>query len=381
MKESSKRYIKALVNLLTTAVLSLLAVFLLPRLIGYFMPFVIGWIIAAIANPLVRFLDEKLKIKRKAGSAIVIVAVIGLVSGAGYLGLSILIREGWGFIQELPEVWRSMQEDISHAVRALESIVRYLPVQLQDMAVTLSESFGGLFDHLTDELSSPTMNAVGRIAKNIPAAFIGLIMCLLSAYFFVAQREDVLRIFRTHIPEGLRERWMVLYRGLVRAVGGYFKAQIKIEIWMYLLLLAGFLILQVRYAAFIALGIAVLDFFPVFGTGVVLIPWAIIRVLGGNYKMAVGLLILWCLGQLARQIIQPKIVGDSVGLPALPTLFLLYIGYRSGGVLGMLIAIPAGIILVSMYQAGFFSTTVDSARILANGFNRFRRLTEEDKRR
>lgn len=380
MKESGKKYIKALVNLLTAAVLLLLAVFLLPRLIGFFMPFVIGWIIAAIANPLVRFLDEKLKIKRKAGSAIVIVAVIGLVSCAGYLGLSLLIREGWGFIQELPEVWRSMQEDISHAARALENIARYLPVQLQDTAVSLSESFGDLFDNLTDGLSSPTMNAVGSIAKNIPAAFIGLIMCLLSAYFFVAQREEVLRAFRTHIPEGIRERWLVLYRGLVRAVGGYFKAQIKIEVWMYLLLLAGFLILRVRYAAFISLGIAVLDFFPVFGTGAVLIPWAVIRILGGNYKMAVGLLILWCLGQLARQIIQPKIVGDSVGLPALPTLFLLYIGYRSGGVFGMIIAVPVGIILVSMYQAGFFSTTVDSARILANGFNRFRRLTEEDKK-
>ena len=380
MKESGKKYIKALVNLLTAAVLLLLAVFLLPRLIGFFMPFVIGWIIAAIANPLVRFLDEKLKIKRKAGSAIVIVAVIGLVSCAGYLGLSLLIREGWGFIQELPEVWRSMQEDISHAARALENIARYLPVQLQDTAVSLSESFGDLFDNLTDGLSSPTMNAVGSIAKNIPAAFIGLIMCLLSAYFFVAQREEVLRAFRIHIPEGIRERWLVLYRGLVRAVGGYFKAQIKIEVWMYLLLLAGFLILRVRYAAFISLGIAVLDFFPVFGTGAVLIPWAVIRILGGNYKMAVGLLILWCLGQLARQIIQPKIVGDSVGLPALPTLFLLYIGYRSGGVFGMIIAVPVGIILVSMYQAGFFSTTVDSARILANGFNRFRRLTEEDKK-
>ena len=380
MKESGKKYIKALVNLLTAAVLLLLAVFLLPRLIGFFMPFVFGWIIAAIANPLVRFLDEKLKIKRKAGSAIVIVAVIGLVSCAGYLGLSLLIREGWGFIQELPEVWRSMQEDISHAARALENIARYLPVQLQDTAVSLSESFGDLFDNLTDGLSSPTMNAVGSIAKNIPAAFIGLIMCLLSAYFFVAQREEVLRAFRIHIPEGIRERWLVLYRGLVRAVGGYFKAQIKIEVWMYLLLLAGFLILRVRYAAFISLGIAVLDFFPVCGTGAVLIPWAVIRILGGNYKMAVGLLILWCLGQLARQIIQPKIVGDSVGLPALPTLFLLYIGYRSGGVFGMIIAVPVGIILVSMYQAGFFSTTVDSARSLANGFNRFRRLTEEDKK-
>ena len=96
--------------------------------------------------------------------------------------------------------------------------------------------------------------------------------------------------------------------------------------------------------------------------------------------MALGLFIIWGVGQLARQLIQPKIVGDSVGLPALPTIILLYAGYKAGGVGGMILAVPAGIILVSMYQAGFFSTTEESLKILIHGFNNFRRLTEEDKK-
>ena len=380
MREPYKKYVKVILNLLTAVAVLLAAVFLLPRIVGFFMPFVIGWIISMIANPLVRFLDEKLKIRRKAGSAIVIITVIALIILVGYWGISILVREGTDFVLELPELWGSLQADLNHAGQAVGSYVRYFPPHLQSLANNLSETVNDFLSGVAGHLSSPTVSAVGNIARNIPSVFVGLIMCLLSAYFFVAQRDEVIRAFHRYVPAGLRQKWLLMYGSMVEAAGGYFKAQFKIEFWMYFLLLIGFLILGVNHAAFIALGIALLDFFPVFGTGTVLIPWAVIRILGGGYKMAVGLLIIWCVGQLARQLIQPKIMGDSMGIPALPTLVLLYIGYRLGSVGGMILAVPIGIILVKMYQAGFFETTVDSLRILIHGFNSFRRLTEEDKK-
>ena len=88
--------------------------------------------------------------------------------------------------------------------------------------------------------------------------------------------------------------------------------------------------------------------------------------------MAIGLLIIWGIGQLARQLIQPKIVGDSVGMPPLPTLFLLYIGYKLGGVVGMIVAVPIGLIALTMYQEGALQTTKDSVKILTAGINHFR---------
>lgn len=167
-------------------------------------------------------------------------------------------------------------------------------------------------------------------------------------------------------------------RSFKRAVGGYFKAQFRIEIWMYLLLVLGLWILKVNYAFLIALGIAFLDFLPVFGTGTVLMPWAVIKILSADYRMAIGLMIIWCGGQLARQIIQPKIVGDSIGVAPVPTLFLLFIGYKMAGVFGMIIAVPIGIIFINMYEEGVFDTTKNSIRILVAGINSFRRLEEED---
>lgn len=94
--------------------------------------------------------------------------------------------------------------------------------------------------------------------------------------------------------------------------------------------------------------------------------------------MAVGLLIIWWSGQLVRQVIQPKIVGDSIGVAPLPTLFLLYIGYKVGGVFGMIIAVPLGLLAYTMYQDGVFDTTRSSLMILVAGINRFRRLDGKD---
>lgn len=380
MKEPYQKYIKVLLNLLTALIILLLVIFLLPGIIGFFMPFIVGWIIALIANPLVRFLDEKIKIRRKAGSAIVIVVVIALVVSAVYGISSILIRELSGFVKELPQMWKGVEKDFVNAGNTLENLAQYFPSDFQQQIINIVDALIDFISGMADSLGSPTVEAVGNFAKNIPSIFVAVIMCLLSSYFFIAQREEVISAFHRYMPKGLQEKWNVLSSSMKNAVGGYFKAQLKIEVWMYVLLLIGFLILDVGYAALIALGTAILDLLPVFGTGTVLIPWAIIKILGGDYTMALGLMIMWGVGQLARQLIQPKIVGDSVGLPALPTIILLYVGYKVGSVGGMILAVPVGIILVNMYQAGFFQTTVDSVKILVKGFNNFRRLTEEDKK-
>ena len=147
---------------------------------------------------------------------------------------------------------------------------------------------------------------------------------------------------------------------------------------MYLLLVIGLSILKVNYALLIALGIAFLDFLPFLGTGTVMVPWAILKILSGDYLMAIGLLIIWGVGQLARQVIQPKIVGDSVGLAPIPTLILLFVGYKAAGVIGMIIAVPIGIIILNMYEEGVFDTFLDSLKILYASLSNFRHLTQED---
>lgn len=373
-----KRYSKAVVNLVIAFVLFLLIVWLLPKALVFFSPFVAGWIIALIAGPMVRFFEEKVKIKRKVGSAFVIIVVIALVVLLIYgLGAQ-LINQVVGLIGALPDMWAGMESDFSNIGRSLSVILERLPEDMQMKLNDFITTIGGYLGDFFGKIGTPTIAAAGNFAKQLPAIFIGLIMALLSSYFFVAEREQINEWFRKHAPASIQEQYRIIRSSLVKSVGGYFKAQLKIEVWMYVLLLIGLGVLRVDYYALIALVIAFMDFLPFLGTGTVLIPWAVIRILTADYKVAIGLLIIWGGGQLARQLIQPKIVGDSMGVAPLPTLFLLYIGYKVGSVVGMIVAVPLGILVYSMYQEGAFETTRNSVMILVAGINKFRRLGKED---
>lgn len=378
MESPMKKYCKALANLAVAVVVVLLIILLLPKVIGFFVPFVTGWVIALIAGPLVRFFEEKVKIKRKTGSAFVIVVVIGLVVLALYFVGAKLVDQIIGLVTSLPEMWEGMEADFAEIGRNMSVIYEKFPEDVQNTVNSIAEQANTYLGELFSRISSPTIAAVGNFAKQLPSFIIGLIMCLLSSYFFVAERKQINEWFRKHTPRSIQNRYLMMKRSLVKAVGGYLKAQLKIEVWMYLLLVIGLSVLKVNYSLLIALGIAFLDFLPFFGTGTVMVPWAIIKILSADYQMAIGLLIIWGVGQLARQIIQPKIVGDSIGVPPIPTLFLLFIGYKVGGVFGMIIAVPLGLIIFTMYQEGTFDTTKNSILILIAGINRFRRLKTED---
>lgn len=373
-----RRYSKALVNLVVAGLLLFAVIFLLPKTIAFFAPFAVGWVIALIAGPLVRFFEEKVKVKRKVGGAFVIVVVIGLVVLLIYAVCAWLAEQVAGLVSALPEMWAGMEADLSSIGRSLGVLIEKLPGEAQLKIGDVAAQIGAWVGDFFGRIGTPTIAAAGNLAKQLPSIFIGVIMALLSAYFFVAERTQINEWFHRHAPADLQLRFGMIRRSLVKSVGGYFKAQIKIEIWMYLLLVLGLGILHVNYYALIALGIAFLDLLPFFGTGTVLIPWAVIRIFTADYKIAVGLLIIWGGGQLARQLIQPKIMGDSMGVAPLPTLFLLFIGYRVGSVVGMILAVPLGLLAYTMYQEGAFDTTKNSVLILAAGLNRFRRLREED---
>ena len=378
MRPGIRKYIKAVLNLLTAVVLLCLTVFLLPRLLRFFMPFVVGWIIAMIANPLVRLFEQKVRIRRKAGSAIVIIAVLAGVILIGYFLISKLTTEAVGFVSSLPALWQDVEKELDEVMGSLTDFYDRFPKALKDSLTQIGDNLGGYISGALNSLSEPTVTAVGNIARNIPSVIVSTIMCLLSSYFFVAERENVYAFFHRHVPEEIRKKFRIMSSGLTGAVGGYFVAQFRIEIVIYFLLFIGLLILQVEYSFLIAFLIAVLDFLPVFGAGAVLWPWALMEVLAGNYRMALGLMIIWGVTQLLRQIIQPKFVGDSIGVPAIPTLFLLFIGYRIGSVAGMILAVPVGIVIQKMFEAGLFDTTIDSVRILLYGFNHFRKLEKAD---
>lgn len=378
MRKSIKIYLKVILNLLTALAVVLLCVFLLPKCIWFFMPFIVGWLIALIASPVVHFFEEKLKVKRKAMTAVVIVAVLAVVVLLVYLLGAKLIREGVNFVNELPNIWNSILAEFNKVGANLQGVYNRMPADMQATIDDIIMELGNYADGVMSRIELPSFKAVGNVAKQIPDIFLSVVICLLSAYFFVADKGYMSALAEKYLPASVRYHFNLIRRSFRNAVGGYFRAQFKIECWVYILLVIGLMILGVNYAFLVAFGIAILDFLPVFGTGTVMIPWALIELLSNNYRMMFGLLAIWLIAQLVRQVIQPKIVGDSMGMDAIPTLFLLYIGYRAAGVFGMILAVPIGIIVVNLYEEGAFDTTRQSLRILVAGFNHFRKIRSED---
>ncbi len=378
MKPTAKRYLKVLLNLTLALIVLLLVIFLLPKVLVFFLPFLIGYIIAMIASPIVKFFDEKLKVRRKAASALVIIAVLGLVIFGIYLVGAKLFEQIVGLTESLPRMLESAESDISQVGKNLNVFFERLPEDMQNTLNGFGEKLDSLTADIIGKLGTPTISAVGNFAKQLPNILIAVIMALLSAYFFVADKEYMSNFYKTNVPPFVQTRCNMIMRSLKRAVGGYFKAQFKIEIFVYIMLVIGLSVLGVEYAILLSIGIAFLDLLPFFGTGTVMVPWAIIKFFNADYVMAIGLLVIWGAGQILRQVIQPKIVGDSVGVAPIPTLFLLYIGYKFGGVIGMIIAVPIGIIVINMNEEGVFDTTKNSVRILFAQLNRFRRLEKED---
>lgn len=376
MKQSTK-YLKILCNLFLAVIITVFVVCVVPRVLGYFMPFVCGFILSLIANPVVRFLEKKIKIKRKYGSVIMIAAVIALVVLACYGVISVLVSGLIGFSANLPAMYESAGAELNQAAAQLQTILDKIPFVQNVNLSKLGDSLGAYVTDFMSSTGEPTMSAISDFAKRIPDVLVGVVIGLLATYFFIADREKLVNMMEVHIPDSLKLRMKQISDQLVFAVGGYFKAQFKIMGVIYVVVTIGLAILKVDYAWLIGFAIAFLDMLPVFGTGTVLCPWALVKLFSGNYMTALGMIILYLVALLVHQLVQPKLVGESVGLDPFAALFFMYVGYKISSVVGMIIAVPVGMILINLYEVGTFDTLIWCVKEVIKDFNNFRKIRKE----
>ena len=345
--QGESEYIRLRRNLLNIGIFAaeiLLLAIAGPALVRFFLPVIIGWLIAQLANPLVHFLEKHLHIVRKHSSFGVIFGAIFLIVASCYYAALWIWQEAGELVQRLPVYYQALVQGLDKIAENLQSVADRMPLETREKIADFTEHFTDYLGRIVSSLGGGTVEAAGNAAKNIPSLLISFIFSLLFAYFFIAQRERVHRILRHVIPEQTREGLRMVWGNLKYAVGGYFRAQFKIMGVVGLILAAGFL--------------------PMLGTGTALLPWALFCALSDALPRAAGLLVLYVVTQLTRQLIQPKMVGDSIGVDTLTTLFLLFVGYRVSGLLGMILAVPAGLIVLQLYEAGAFEHMMKNVREL-----------------
>ena len=321
-----------------------------------------------IANPLVRFLESRVKIVRKHSSVLIVVAVLALIIGLSYFLVSRLILQAVELV-----LYDALSADLQEISVRFASLFSRLPEQVQTNWQELAGSISHAASLVVQKIASPTVEVAGNVAKGIPNALVNVIVTILSSYFFIAEQDKIVEFWKKHLPESVKGYGRYLKNDIKKLIGGYFLAQFRIMFVVAVILVVGFLVLGIKYAFLIGVLVAILDFLPLFGTGTVLIPWALFKLLSADYPLAAGLALLYVLTQVIRQVIQPKIVGDSMGLPPLWTLVFLYLGFKIHGISGMIIAVPLGIFVMNLYQYGAFDGMIESAKELGEEIRKLRK--------
>lgn len=371
-KQKENIYLKIFVNILIYIVGLLLLVFIVPRVIGFFLPFIIAWIIAWIANPLVQFLERRFKLIRKHSSVLIIFLVIALIALLLYgisrfaiSQISLLIDEFPNIVSILSGTFNQVGETLSQALSDLSPAVQEPLLQLGD---NFRESFNAFIANL--RLPEATLG----FTRSLGDYLLFIITLFISAYFFIRDRDTLIQKIKNLTPASVLEKYELIKLQFNHAILGYISAQFKIMIVVIIILYIGFKVIDAPYAFLIALLTGFVDILPIFGTGFVLWPWMLVELILGNYLDAVILFALYLICQLVKNILQPKLVADSVGLNPLTTLIFMYVGYQFAGLLGLILSIPAGMILINLYNIGMFENIIRGFGILIRDVNNYRKF-------
>ena len=310
-------------------------------LLGILLPFFFGWLLALSVRPLAKKVGEGTRIpKRFLRLAFVLVAFTLLGVGVYFLGT------------RLTGELRHLVEDLStpDAIDWPPAIARVLEVISKggegEVGSYLSQAVTGMVESLTRFL--PTL--LGRLVAAVPKVVISLLMVLISAVYFCLDLETVHTACMKILPEKMGIWALRVKNGILRVGGTYLKSYLILMGITGVILLVGFLMMGVEYALLLAFVISLVDLFPVLGVGTVLCPWALWCLLSDNVGRGVALLVLWAVAFLIRQFAEPRLVGDSLGVHPLLTLFAMYAGLSLGGVMGMLLLPALCVPLVSFLK-------------------------------
>ncbi len=325
--------------------------------LGIALPFLLAWALSGAVKPLVNRICRRGRFPRSICAASLVILAVG-----GTVTLAVSgIRRGLGELGDLASELAADTDGVIYAVETalsrLGSVSSHIPFLSRFENAPFYADVCAKLDHMvetgianfTEAVTARIPSAAMSVAGFLPAAFIFVTVTLLACYYLSADdgriRSSLASAVTRLTPEGLRDRLPPVGRRLRRLGKQYLRACLLLGGLTFLQMFIGLAVLGVPYAFILALLIAAVDFLPLLGTGIILIPWAVICFLLGQVKLGVGLLILYGVSSVVRQVLEPKLIGDGLGLHPLLSLISMYAGLRLFGVWGMILAplVAAGV--------------------------------------
>ncbi len=377
MEDQKDLHRRILVNLGVALAGVLFLIFVVPQLVRFLMPLIVAWIVAMIANPIIRFLEKRIKIMRKHGSALVIILVLAALIAAFY-GLAVLVASQFSsWVTELPEVYDSVTQNLQHLFRLLHQKYNIIPADVKlafDQRENMLDSYiQKAIDGLLKMVKSGSLSKVSSLASSLMDFLVYAILTILASYFMTVEKDHFTKLLQEKTPAGVQRIWDKIKKIFIRAIGGYFKAHFQIMIVIFFITVIPFAFMGISYSGLLAVVIAIVDFLPFFGAGTVLVPWAVYRLVTGSYTYAAILFVIYVVVLIVRQALEPKLIGDNIGTSPFETLVFMLVGYRLAGMLGLIVGIPVGMILVECYREGMFDDYIRGIKILARDINEYRK--------
>ena len=307
-------------------------------LLPLFAPFVLGAALALAAEPMVSFLYKKAHVPRPVSAGIGVSMAFCFLAMLLLLICAFLVKELGVLAGVIPNLEQTAKSGISLMQNWLLELSSHTPQSIQPL---LNDNVNALFSDgtaLLDKAVRYVLGLAGNLLSHVPDSALSLGTAVISGYMISAKLPAIrLWLSRRISKEKLRP---VLDAGkrMKNAVFGWLKAQVKLMWLTFTILALGFLILRIRFWLLWALGVCLVDAFPVLGTGTILLPWALLCFLQGAGARAIGLTSIYIVASLPRSALEPKLVGRHLGLDPLVTLMALYAGYKLWGIGGMILA-------------------------------------------
>lgn len=337
--------------------LSFLGIFLAVWLTGnyllpLFLPFLLGLALALTAEPMVRFLCEKARLPRGLSTMLGVTMAFSFLALLVLLLLAFLVREVRYVAGVLPDLEQTALSGMALLKNWLLQLTDFAPGNLR---IVLQESVSDLFSGgtaLLKRLVSYILGLAGSLLVHVPDSALTLGTTVISGYMISYKLPRIRRWVKRRLPGDRLRHFLDAVSRSRRALTGWLSAQLRLTGITALILSAGFLLLRIPYALLWALGICLVDAFPILGTGTVLLPWALVCLIQRDTARAIGLGGMYAVVTLTRSLLEPKLVGKQLGLDPLATLVVLYVGYKLWGIGGMLLAPMVTVLILQLTPEG-----------------------------
>lgn len=317
----------------------LLGIFLSVRyLLPLIFPFLFGAVLALAAEPIVRFGCTRLHLPRSAASGIGVSMSFAFLAIAILMLAALLVRE----LRTLAGILPSLENSIRGGMESMSSWLLNLAERAPDtVSALLQRSINDFFSGssaLLDQATAYLLHLASGILSQVPGRALSFGTGIIASFMISAKLPKIKNFIRARVNTQKLQPLLHTLRRLKSALGGWLKAQLKLSGITFCVAAAGLLLLRIPHAPLWAALIAVVDAFPVLGTGAVLIPWSLVAFLQGDHFLAFGLLGLYAAAAVTRTVMEPRLVGRQLGIDPLVTLLALYVGFKLFGLLGMILA-------------------------------------------